>query len=57
MGERQMTEKELMKAHPCIDLVCYYSGSSCLKVCFKNGQIKMFANEQELENYIEENKL
>lgn len=52
-----MTEKELMKTYPCIDLVCYYARSSCLKVCFKNGQIKMFANEQELENYIKENKL
>ena len=52
-----MNEYELMKTYPCIDLVCYYSGSSCLKVCFKNGQVKLFTNEQELENYIKENNL
>lgn len=52
-----MNEYELMKAYPCIDLVCYYAHSKCLKVCFKSGQVKLFTNEQELENYIKENRL
>ena len=52
-----MNEYELMKKYPCIDLICYYSHSKCLKVCFKNGKIKLFTSEQELIDYIEENKL